>query len=175
MKLCKHQNAFTLIELLVVIGIIGILAAILLPAIKAALEKANKAQAQSEATGIANAIKAFYSEYSRYPTSGSDTADKTWNTDNVDIIKILTATETASPPKNSRKIPFLELSSSSTNSVGNFIDPWDTPYFIAIDYGFDNKVTTVPYGTMDRGVAVWSAGPDAQSVSGTPADDVKSW
>ena len=177
MKHHKKTFAFTLIELLVVIGIIAILAAILLPAIKSAIDKAHKAQAQHEVAGLANAIKAYYNEYSKYPSPVGQnlTADTTIGgpgQDNSQFIKVLIADSSAAA-NNPRNIAFLELSSSSTNSAGSMVDPWDNAYGISLDYNFDNKLDNTPYGTISgRGVAIWSAGPDG---SVNTADDLKSW
>ena len=98
-----------------------------------------------------------------------------------------------------------------TNSAGvsrtdyNFRDPWGNPYLIAFDLNYDNKVNVpddndaapdntnadlqvhpkYPYKNIQRGVIVWSKGPDGKSEPGIPGpnrgneplnkDNIKSW
>lgn len=171
----RRGTGFTLVELLVVISIIALLAAILLPAINAVFRKAEKAQAQSEVKSLESAVKAYLNEYSKFPSSPSD---KIYSTDNSELMYTLRAiasgTENSSHKANPRQINFLEITDSSLKN-NNFVDPWETPYWIAVDGNFDNSINLgTPYGTLQgRSVAVWSAGPD-RNVSSTN-DNLTSW
>jgi prepilin-type N-terminal cleavage/methylation domain-containing protein len=80
-------------------------------------------------------------------------------------------------------------------AVGDFVDPWGTPYTVRIDGDYDNS-TVNPYGAqttggagsdpVQAGVISWSLGSDQKlgtngdnvyknPTSGVPSDDVISW
>ena len=56
--------------------------------------------------------------------------------------------------KNSRTIPYIEISARNTASDGTYLDPWGTPYRISFEY-----LSNVVYGAGGRG-NVSSAGRD---------------
>jgi len=80
-------------------------------------------------------------------------------------------------------------------AVGDYVDPWGTPYNVAIDGSYDNLVanpyadgsaggiaTTTPAYVLSIGVIAWSFGADQAigtknpaNVSFTNSDDVISW
>ena len=149
------KQAFTLIELLVVIAIIAILAALVTPAINAALQRAKKAQVQTEVQAIKTAVQGFYNDYSKLPVStGHGGPDSTYSDNNSKfIIQVLTANESVGPLVNSRKIVYLETTTSATD--GTFKDLWGTQYTLKLDNNYDGKVDG--YSTL---CIVESAGPD---------------
>ncbi|HMP90585.1 MAG TPA: prepilin-type N-terminal cleavage/methylation domain-containing protein [Kiritimatiellia bacterium] len=169
------QQGFTLVELLVTIAIIAILAGILLPAVIGAFKKAAEAQARSEVKSIETAVRAYVNEYSRFP-EGNGQADNQWiygqgTRNNRDLMNVLRGINTTLNP---RRIIFLEIQEKSLNASGDFIDPWDNQYRIALDTSFNNVIETGVTGIgslTGRTVAVWSLG-----VNGTGTNTlIKSW
>jgi prepilin-type N-terminal cleavage/methylation domain-containing protein len=157
-KKTVRPQAFTLIELLVVISIIAILASLAFPAIGGAMDSAKKAQAKNNAVQIANAVVAYETEYGKLPGNGTTTVDSS-------LMNILTAADAAN---NSRAIVFLEAQAwkkgkGGTNSSG-YCDPWTatTPYSIALDTDYNNKVDVSKDGTASgsysimKKVGVWN-------------------
>jgi prepilin-type N-terminal cleavage/methylation domain-containing protein len=218
----RHNFAFTLIELLVVIAIIAILIGLLFPAFKAVQNQAKQTQAKNDLTQIVNAVNAFYTDYGKYPiaTSG-DVIYGPGGTANNALFNELQGCPTtgAVPPTcsgnstlNTRQIVFISPPAVKTPTnprsgiatqaatvncfsvaIGDFVDPWGTPYNVEIDGNYDNQITTNPYGNnngagpqpLTIGVIAWSVGLDG--VRGTKttgctgnniytnSDDVISW
>jgi len=208
----EHKRAFTLIELLVVIAIILILVGLLFPAFKAVQDQAKRTQAKNDLTQIVNAVNAFYTEYGKYPLVVADTIYGPAGTANNVLFNELRATATAT--QNPRQIVFISppyvktpanprsgIATQATNinnisvAVGDLVDPWGTPYNVAIDGNYDNQLAnaytdgsaggdpnaTPPYA-LRIGVIAWSLGKDQTlgtlnppSSSFTNSDDVISW
>ena len=156
------KRAFTLIELLVVIAIIAILAGLLLPAVTTAMQRAKKAQCQAELQSIKTAVQSFLNDYAKLPVATAaehGTADRQYDGgSSKPIFQILTASETASTPVNSRKIVYLETTAASTD--GTFNDVWGTQYSVKLDNNYDGKIDN--YATT---VIAISAGPDKSITS----------
>ena len=213
--------AFTLIELLVVIAIIAILVGLLFPAFKAVQNQARQAQAKNDLTQIVNAVNAYYTEYGKYPISGTvDVTFGPGGTANNVLFKELQGCPTTGtfPPTcsgnstlNTRQIVFISppavknptnprsgiaTQAASINcfavAVGDYVDPWGSPYNVEIDGNYDNQITLNPYGIngpgaqpLTIGVIAWSLGSDGvlgTKTTGctgnnvfTNSDDVISW
>jgi prepilin-type N-terminal cleavage/methylation domain-containing protein len=206
---CNH--AFTLIELLVVIAIIAILIGLLFPAFSAVQNQAKRTQAKNDLTQIVNAVNAYYTEYGKYPLVVSDTIYGPAGTASNVLFNELRATATAT--QNPRQIVFISppdvkdptnprsgIATQATTingisvAIGDLVDPWGTPYNVAIDGGYNNQLanaytdgsaggsasTTPPYA-LSIGVMAWSYGKDQAigtrggSASFTNSDDVISW
>jgi prepilin-type N-terminal cleavage/methylation domain-containing protein len=203
--------AFTLIELLVVIAIIGILVGLLFPAFKAVQNQARSTQAKNDLTQIVNAVNAFYTDYGKYPLVTVDTIYGPAGAPNNALFSVLRGLDTTYNP---RQIVFINppdvkapanprsgIATQMTNinsiavAIGDFVDPWGTPYNVAIDGSYDNQVanaytdgsaggvasTTPPYA-LHVGVIAWSFGADQAIGTRTPpnpsftnSDDVISW
>ena len=164
----KSSRAFTLIELLIVSAIIGILMSLLFPAVNSAIDAARKAQAKNDVTQIATAVIAYETEYGRLPTNSAATVSQTF-------LQQLDGTTTTGNP---RKITFIEINSaldqqgrikkgkSGTNGTA-FVDPWGTPYQIALDTDYDNTILTAGAGppwltttsSLRKKVGVWNEPP----------------
>jgi prepilin-type N-terminal cleavage/methylation domain-containing protein len=196
-----RSSAFTLIELLVVIAIIAILIGLLFPAFRAVQDQAKRTQAKNDLTQIVNAVNAYYTDYGKYPIAGTtDTTFGPGGTANNTLLNELRATATAS--QNPRQIVFISppyvkdpanprsgIATQATAingiavAIGDFVDPWGTPYNIRIDGDYNNQLTN-PYtadtgagpATLAVGVIAWSRGKDqTQGTNFNASDDVISW
>jgi len=202
MIISRDKKAFTLIELITVIAIILILMGLLFPAINSIRESARKAQAKNDISNIVTAVKAYYTEYGKYPQADpapTTAADFTYGgttVDNSHLFNVLRATGTQGMDQalNPRTVVFIEVPTAKDPSNpkaglgyndGKYYDPWGTPYFIMIDFDYDNQLTN-PYssnagwGKINTGVLAWSLGKDKSGGSGDKnagggADDVLSW
>jgi prepilin-type N-terminal cleavage/methylation domain-containing protein len=206
-----RSSAFTLIELLVVIAIIAILIGLLFPAFRAVQDQAKRAQAKNDLTQIVNAVNAYYTEYGKYPLVAVDTIYGPAGAPNNLLFNELRATATAT--QNPRQIVFISppyvkdpanprsgIATQATAingiavAIGDFVDPWGTPYNVAIDGGYNNQLanaytdgsaggsaTTTPPYALSTGVMTWSWGKDQAigtrggSTSFANSDDVISW
>ena len=206
----SQSSAFTLIELLVVIAIIAILIGLLFPAFRAVQDQAKRTQAKNDLTQIVNAVNAYYTDYGKYPLVTSDTIYGPAGTANNVLFNLLRAIDTTNNP---RQIVFINpayvkdpanpRSGIATQvtaingiavAIGDFVDPWGTPYNVAIDGGYNNQLanaytdgsaggspTTIPPYALSIGVMAWSWGKDQAigtrggSASFTNSDDVISW
>jgi prepilin-type N-terminal cleavage/methylation domain-containing protein len=210
----NHESAFTLIELLVVIAIIIILAGLLFPAYQAVQNQARKTQAKNDLTQIVNAVNAFYTEYGRYPTTATNDVVYGCATINVALPGPAPANSTnnalfnelravGTPTLNTRLIVYISppdvkdpanprsgiaIQATTINgisvAIGDFVDPWGTPYNVRIDGDYDNSAIN-PYGAqtaggagsdpVQTGVVAWSLGSDqtlGTKISGNVGDNV---
>lgn len=215
----SDEQAFTLIELMTVIAVVAILFGIAFPAYISVMERARKTQAKNDLTQIVTAVNAYYTEYGKYPIADADQGtDKTFSTSNKQVLDILrsipgndpSATDPTTNKYNLRKIVFISppdvkapnnprsgIASQAVTVngisvvIGDFVDPWGTPYKVLIDGAYDNSVAN-PYGAQNvggagtdpiqSGVIAWSFGKDQTIGTKTPAsasftnsDDVISW
>jgi len=191
---------FTLVELLVVIAIIATLAAASFGVGRTMIEKAKRVSAQSVASSISSAVDSFYSDYSALPVpnpASAPTADNTtppYSTSGADsdngvaLLNALNGTESNTTSQNDRKIRYLSLKKAkggnrdgatyndTSGEITGLYDPWSKPYFIVLDYNYDDQITVNPLGPdivlNGRKVAVYSLGTDGLASSKTL---VKTW
>jgi prepilin-type N-terminal cleavage/methylation domain-containing protein len=175
------RKGFTLIELLVVIAIIAVLASAGFAVGPAMMNRAKKLSAQATATNIANAVEQFYTEYSALPDPGSNSADAEFATNVSPLLDILAGgSETKSIEQNPRKIRFLSVKEaknrmdgalytedpiSKISKIDKILDPWGQPFYIMLDYDYDEKLKVDPVSGSapisdlnGRRVAVYSLG-----------------
>jgi prepilin-type N-terminal cleavage/methylation domain-containing protein len=186
------RKGFTLVELLVVIAIIAVLASAGFAVGPAMMNRAKKLSAQATATNIANAVEQFYTEYSALPDPVSNSADAEFATDVAPLLDILAGGSlTKSIEQNPRKIRFLSVKEAKNGmdgalytgtAISKILDPWGQPFYIRLDYDYDEKLEFTPPTTPPstkvtlngRRVAVYSLGvkPPATANAKTL---VKSW
>src|SRR6266496_1902319 len=208
-RLCR---AFTLIELLVVIAIIAILIGLLFPAFRAVQDQAKRTQAKNDLTQIVNAVNAYYTDYGRYPLVNVDTIyGPAGTTPNYTLFNSLRGLDATSNPRqivfisppyvkdpaNPRSgIATLAMTINGISvAINDFVDPWGTPYNVAIDGSYDNQIANAysdgsaggdpnatPAYALHVGVIAWSFGKDQAIGTRTPpnasftnSDDVISW
>lgn len=164
-----RRNAFTLIELLVVVAIIGLLVALLFPAFSYARQVAKKTKAKAEVKQLDLAFRAIQSDYRGWPTAPvnlSSTLPPGGGTVGSTIIGFLKG-------GNSRGAIYMEFDAASTNSAGDFVDPWGGVYKAAL--GTAGQITP-PHGNVLREIGAWSKGKDGLDTSAAQQkDDVTSW
>jgi prepilin-type N-terminal cleavage/methylation domain-containing protein len=196
----RYSRAFTLIELLVVIGIIAILVGLLFPAFKAVQNQARQTQAKNDVTQIVNAVNAYYTDYGKYPLVTTDTTYGPGSTANNALFSVLRAMDATNNPRQivfisppfvkSPANPKLGIATQATTingisvAIGDYVDPWGTPYSIRIDGGYDNQLTN-PY-TADTGAGPsplaigviagsWGSDQTQGLTNFSASDDVISW
>lgn len=166
-------KGFTLIELLVVIAIIAVLASAGFAVGPAMMNKAKRLSAQATATAIANSVEQFYTDYSALPDPGSTSADTEFTSSDAALLDILAGgTKATSISQNPRKIRYLSVKEAKNGldgavytgtSIDKIVDPFGKPYYIVLDYDYDERLTLNPGGTGSvtlngRRVAVYSHG-----------------
>ena len=195
----RGRCAFTLIELLVVITIIIILMAFLFPAYRGVQNQAKKTQAKNDLTQIVTAVNAFYTEYGKYPTSAITDATAVYGPGGATNDALFNELRGKTVVLNTRQIVFISppdvkdpakprAGIGTTTGVGQYYDPWGTPYAVALDADYDSQVTPNPYGAsggagtspVRQGVIAWSLGSDTKLGNNgdgifTNSDDVISW
>ena len=169
----KQRHGFTLIELLIVITIIAVLAGMAFPVTGAVMNSARKIQAKNDMANLVNAIKAYQLEYHQYPDMSTGSGDQV-ATNEAGSSALMNELLGDNP----RRINFFEpkyvetarggyFPSSAPSGTGALYDPWGNVYYVAVDRDYDNTLTDPDGGgTINRGVIVYSSGPDAQP--GTP-------
>ena len=199
-------RAFTLIELLVVIAIIAILVGLLFPAFKAVQTQARQTQAKNDLTQIVNAVNSFYTEYGKYPLVAGDATYGSTTIPNNDLfyaLRAVSAGANLNNVANPRQIVFINppyvktaanprsgIATQATTingisvAIGDYVDPWGTPYNVGIDGGYDNLLAN-PYtantgagpSPLVIGVIAWSRGSDQTqgTTNFSASDDVISW
>lgn len=171
------RKGFTLVELLVVIAIIAVLAAASFAIGPAMMNKAKKVSAQAGATSLATAVEQFYTEYSALPSASADPSEgaalsTAKGGTGVDLLRILAGEDLND--QNPRKIRFLSgkeakngrdgiVYSSNGNSIEAMTDPWGQPFFLKLDYNYDDRLEDVDptksgVNLNGRKVAVYSLG-----------------
>ncbi len=174
------RAGFTLVELLVVIAIIGILVSIMIPGVGAAVLAARKNRARVEANSLKGALVAYRNEYNRFPLQTSGGAEeKTYSASEYkDVISILLGENisTGGRAQNPRKTVFLNTQGGSELDSATFLDPWDRPYNITVDWNF-NDVINVQGHKLSTPVAVWSGGSNGiyNDYDRGRDEDLKTW
>lgn len=185
------RKGFTLVELLVVIAIIAVLAATGFSVGPAMINKAKKTSSLATASAVAQAVEQFYTEYSALPDPGTNNSDVEFSTKESNgkkLLQILAGIDDGE--QNSRKIRFLSAKeakngmdgieySADGKSIEGMFDSWGQPFFIRLDYDYDERIEFTPQKNPrvklnGRKVAVWSLGVSDPGDAST-STLVKSW
>jgi prepilin-type N-terminal cleavage/methylation domain-containing protein len=169
------NRGFTLIELLVVIAIIAVLAAAGFAGGTAAMNKAKRLTAQNAASSVALAVNNFYSDNSALPDPGDNSADAQFTTTSgsgIKLLEILAAVDAGE--QNAKKVRYLNVNeakngrggieySTDGKSIKGMYDPFGQPFYIRMDYDYDERLSFTPQGSTavtlnGRRVAVYSLG-----------------
>src|SRR5206468_9283101 len=140
-------------------------------------DRARKTQDKNDVIQITTGVNAFYTEYGRYPVVSTITTDAFYGTlptgvplpsgctnagtNNVllNVLRNIT-TDPNTVALNPRQIVFLSPGgakntvpprggiSQSAGTIGQYFDPWGSPYAIEIDSNYDNTLTN-PYSDLD--------------------------
>jgi type II secretory pathway pseudopilin PulG len=114
-----------------------------------------KSQAKNDVVQIATAITSYQTEYGHLPPGANGPVNRA-------LVDILTGNDTKANP---RKIVFIEmnpwkLKRGGTNTAGDFLDPWGSPYFVATsESGTIGQAGSVPGRIaydLPKSVAVWN-------------------
>ena len=177
MNIAASRKGFTLLELLVVIAIIAILAGMLLPALSKVRDTAKKTEAREMMHQIRTSFKQYLVDYRKFPAEAITSTDS-------NVLAILSGTKNGPMAKYSY-LAHKYMDVTTNELAQGFLDPWDSPYMIAIDNGqgphdvtaYDRKVTAGNYGeVVDVEVVLWSKGKDRDDASAaTQRDDVRTW
>lgn len=194
----KNLRGFTLVELLVVIAIIATLAATSFTIGPAMINKARKVSALASATGITNAVEQFYSEYSALPDPAASpgSTDETIETNTAQgatLLNILSGIGgnsqnprgirflTAKEAKNNRDgVVYAAGGAGAASNIEQMFDPWGQPYFVRLDFDYDEQLTFVPRSGIpsvtlnQKRVAVYSLGVEVPAEA-DPTTLVKTW
>lgn len=171
----SNRRGFTLIELLVVIAIIAVLAAAGFAAGTAAMNRAKRLTAQNASASVALAVNNFYSDETSLPDPQTNSADAEFNTksgDGIKLLEILAGIDGGD--QNSKKVRYLNVAeakngrggieySSDGKSIKGMFDPFGQPFYIMLDYDYDERLTVRPQNVPQtilngKRVAVYSLG-----------------
>ncbi|MEY3394781.1 MAG: hypothetical protein RL346_1017 [Verrucomicrobiota bacterium] len=188
---------FTLVELLVVIVIIMVLAGLSFSVGSGMMQRARKTAAQQVVNNIATSVEQFYSEYNLLPDPKEGTDEdnvsspfETNETDGITLLEILSGLENQ---QNERKLRFLNVKeadkgnrdgiifSPAGDEIIGLFDPWGEPYYVILDYDYDDRLEFSPSSAYNyeaklnsKRVAVFSLGTDSPT-DAQRKDLVKSW
>lgn len=143
-----------LISVCAVILVLFLALALLFPRVSGEVSP-RRAQAKVHVDQLAIAIKAYQTEYGHLPPGANGPVNRA-------LVDILTGGDTKANP---RKIMFIDiepwkLKRGGTNSAGDYLDPWGSPYFVATsESGTIGEAGSVPGRIaydLPKSVAVWN-------------------
>lgn len=167
-------------------GLIVILLALTVPLALGLQARRMQHMARTDIHIFISAAHRYFAEYGRWPTARMGTVndvrygDEFCNSEVMNILRAVEGPGNEQHRSNPHRIVFLELGSSGfqrsgIDDDGAFVDPWGTPYQMALDTDMNDVVTMIRSAypnLMGSNIAVWSKGPDRRSDT---AQDIISW
>lgn len=184
-----RSQGFTLVELLAVLATIVVLAAIMIPTLGRARRSALRGRTQTDVGTLCRAFQMYYIEYDEWPDGlvGPDTGTNVETDDATasgiemvsNVVCMLRGEDIND--RNPGKSQFVDIPHGRLRADGAFCDPWGNPYKYMCDFNYDGTVHLL-YGDLagndyldEKGIVVWSRGPDGSDAQGRQDDDITSW
>lgn len=187
---CSFARAFTLIELLVVITLIGLLTSLAFSAYRGAVLRTRNLVALAAVKNVTLSVQNYVADYNRMPVRSSVDEEVELSAGSP-LLKVLMGENVDRlNPKGTRFLPDQPM---GRNGAGGLVgtdgqwalaDSWGTPYRVAVDADWDQRVSNPDVRNEDPSIAgtasswlpllaiSYSAGADKKF--GT-RDDVVSW
>ncbi len=173
-------------ELAIVAGVIIVLISLVVPSAWGFYISHRKALARRDIRELVRAGERYVAEYGVWPTTHTHTYGDTRFGQQIPNREIMNALRAVDGPGNEKNaanpnrivfldVPLAQGGGRGIGPMGNFRDPWGTPYQVVLDTDLNGRcdVENSVYGMgIAGGMIVWSCGPDRRS--DTP-DDILSW
>lgn len=188
MRMKNGRRGMTLVELLVVITIITIIGMMVMPALMKGVGQGMRSRAEADVSSLNMAVQAYFDKYGEWPAA----SEQAYSVDaNLTAMFRGTNVTVDGKVRNAQRVRFLEIPDSEVVN-GVWVDPWNSPYYFAVDMNGDGIVNAsvvergrfgkvINHGTIivtGRQAVAFSMGPNTNlspNVTDPGYDDVRSW
>lgn len=186
----RSARGFTLIELLVVITLIGILTSLAFSAYRGAVIRGRNLVALAAVKNVTLAVQNYVADYNRMPVRSSSEEVIDLSAGSLLLAVMMGENVDRLNPKGTRFLPDQQMGKNGagglvgTDGQWAFVDPWGTPYRVALDADWDQRVSNPDSRNDDPSIATPAASWLPMIVIGSSAgadkrfgtrDDVVSW